>query len=145
MRNYNRSSLHEKWTLMKYFNDFEMLTLYASAIRSNTSISDSGIESLMTKMIEEGKYKPREKLSIDTGKFKTIQVAWYMFGFYEKGRKANKKFVFSPLGNLLLDFLGDHDSVAKIFTSMLFGNPFRNPFSRMSRSEEHTSELQSQR
>lgn len=132
MINYNRSSLHEKWTLMKYFNDFEMLTLYASAIRSNTSISDSGIESLMTKMIEEGKYKPREKLSIDTGKFKTIQVAWYMFGFYEKGRKANKKFVFSPLGNLLLDFLGDHDSVAKIFTSMLFGNPFRNPFSRMS-------------
>lgn len=132
MIEYNRSSLQEKWTLMKYFNDFEMLTLYANALRTNTSISDSSIQELMEQMIKDGKYSPRERLSIDTGKFKTIQVAWYMFGFYEKGRNKNKKFVFSPLGNLLLDRLGKGEEVAKIFTTMLVGNPFRNPFSRMS-------------
>lgn len=129
---YNRNGLNQKWTLMKYFNDFDMLTLYANALRTNMSISDSSIKELMQKMIESGKYKPRENLSIDTGKFKTIQVAWYMFGFYEKGKRNNKKFVFSPLGNLLLDSLGNVDAVTKIFSSMLVGNPFRNPFSKMS-------------
>lgn len=132
MNKYNRSNLRQKWTLMKYFNDFDMLTLYANALKTNTSISDKDIENLMKVMIEEGKYKPRESLSIDTGKFKTIQVAWYMFGFYEKGARKSKKFVFSPLGNLLLENLGDSKSVAKIFATMLIGNPFRNPFSRMS-------------
>ena len=132
MVEYNRSSLQQKWTLMKYFNDFDMLTLYANALRLNTSISDEGIRELMEQMVKEGKYTPREKLSIDTGKFKTIQVAWYMFGFYEKGSRKSKKFVFSPLGNLLLDSLGSPQEVAKIFATMLIGNPFRNPFSRMS-------------
>lgn len=132
MLKYNRSSLQQKWTLMKYFNDFDMLTLYANALRLNTSISDEGIKELMEQMVKEGKYNPREKLSIDTGKFKTIQVAWYMFGFYEKGSRKSKKFVFSPLGNLLLDSLGSPLDVAKIFATMLAGNPFRNPFSKMS-------------
>ena len=129
---YDRNGLNQKWTLMKYFNDFDMLTLYANALRTNTSISNDSIEKLMQKMIDDGIYTPRENLSIDTGKFKTIQVAWYMFGFYEKGNRSQKKFVFSPLGNLLLDFLGDKIAVSKIFSTMLIGNPFRNPFSRMS-------------
>ena len=132
MISYNRTHLNQKWTLMKYFNDFDMLTLYANALRTNTSLTDSSIEDLMLKMIDEGIYKPRENLSIDTGKFKTIQVAWYMFGFYEKGPRSSKRFVFSPLGNLLLDNLGNKDAVSKIFATMLVGNPFRNPFSRMS-------------
>ena len=47
MNKYNRSNLRQKWTLMKYFNDFDMLTLYANALKTNTSISDKDIENLM--------------------------------------------------------------------------------------------------
>lgn len=131
--NYNRSSTREKWTLMKYMNDFNLMTTYAYALREDNELTDENIKYILGQMIDDDIYHPRYGGSIDTGKFKIIQIAWYMFGYYDKSRRAKnkKRLVFSPLGNLLLDNLKDRRKVSKIFLAMLFGNAFRQPFSKM--------------
>ena len=129
----DRSSTREKWTVMKYMNDFRLMTIYAEALRRTNSLSDENISGILADMERDGIYKPREGASIDTGNFKIIQIAWYMFGYYDKWskKKAKNRIVFTPLGNLLLDNLTDKKKSAKILVAMLFGNGFRNPYSQM--------------
>ena len=119
MNHYDRSSTREKWTVMKYMHDFNLMTTYAYALRSANVLTDSNIKDVLRSMERQGTYHPRYgKVSIDTGKFKIIQIAWYMFAYYGRGSEAqsmSNRFVFTPLGNLLLDNLADREKVAKIF------------------------------
>ena len=130
---YNRSTTREKWTIMKYMNDFDLMATYAYALRSSNELTDENIHDVLRQMIDEDIYHPRYGGSIDTGKFKIIQIAWYMFGYYDNTSRGRgpKRLVFSPLGNLLLDNLKDKSKVSRIFMAMLFGNGFRQPFSKM--------------
>ena len=131
--NYNRDNSKEKWTIMMYMRDFDLMVTYAYALRSSNELTNENIDEILLKMEEDGIYRPRNGGSTFTGQFKSIQIAWYMFGYYNNSRRKDeqKKMVFSPLGNLLLDNVRDRDKVSKIFTTMLFGNGFRQPFSRM--------------
>lgn len=133
---YNRSNAKEKWTIMMYMRDFDLMATYAYALRASNKLSNDNIDDILEKMEEEGIYRPRNGGSTFTGQFKSIQIAWYMFGYYNKSRRRDeeKKMVFSPLGNLLLDNLKDKEKVAKIFLTMLFGNGFHQPFSQMNES-----------
>lgn len=130
---YNHSSSREKWTIMMYMRDFNLMTTYAYALRSSNKLSTENIDDILMDMEKKGIYNPRHGGSTFTGQFKSIQIAWYMFGYYNKsrGRGEEKKMVFSPLGNLLLDNLQDKEKTSKIFLTMLYGNGFRQPFSRM--------------
>ena len=130
---YNRDDSKEKWTIMMYMRDFDLMVTYAYALRSSNELTSENIDEILLRMEEEGIYRPRNGGSTFTGQFKSIQIAWYMFGYYNNSRRKDeqKKMVFSPLGNLLLDNVKDREKVAKIFTTMLFGNGFRQPFSRM--------------
>lgn len=129
----DRSSTREKWTVMKYMNDFHLMTTYAEALRRTNALTEENISGILAEMEAEGIYRPREGVSVDTGNFKIIQIAWYMFGYYDKwsARKEKNRVVFTPLGNLLLDNLDDSGKTAKILLAMLFGNGFRNPYSQM--------------
>ena len=132
---YNRSTAKEKWTLMMYMRDFDLMTTYAYALRAfSNKLTSENIDEILKQMEADNIYHPRNGGSTFTGQFKSIQIAWYMFGYYNKACKKNedKKMVFSPLGNLLLDNINDKEKCAKIFLTMLFGNGFRQPFSRMS-------------
>ncbi len=130
---YNRNDSKEKWTIMMYMRDFDLMVTYAYALRASNELSNENIDDILLQMEQDGVYRPRNGGSTFTGQFKSIQIAWYMFGYYNKNRRTDeqKKMVFSPLGNLLLDNLKDRDKVVKIFTTMLFGNGFRQPFSQM--------------
>lgn len=130
---YKRSTAKDKWTIMMYMRDFDLMATYAYALRVSNNLSSENIDSILAKMEADGVYHPRNGGSTFTGTFKSIQIAWYMFGYYNKSRKAEeeKKLVFSPLGNLLLDNLKDKEAASKIFLAMLYGNPFRQPFSQM--------------
>lgn len=130
---YNRSTTKEKWTIMMYMRDFRLMTTYAYALRASNKLTTENIDDILNDMEMKGIYQPRNGGSTFTGQFKSIQIAWYMFGYYDKSRArgVEKKMVFSPLGNLLLDNLTDRDKVAKIFTTMLFANGFHQPFSQM--------------
>lgn len=130
---YNHNSAKEKWTIMMYMRDFDLMVTYAYALRASNELTVDNIDDILLKMEEEGVYRPRNGGSTFTGQFKSIQIAWYMFGYYNKSRKKDeeKKMVFSPLGNLLLDNLKDREKVRRIFLTMLYSNGFRQPFSQM--------------
>ena len=130
---YNRNTSKEKWTIMMYMRDFDLMATYAYALRLSNELSTDNIDDILIKMEKDGIYHPRNGGSTFTGQFKSIQIAWYMFGYYNKNLKRNeqKKLVFTPLGNLLLDNLKDNERKCKIFLTMLFGNGFRQPFSQM--------------
>jgi len=130
---YNRSDSREKWTIMMYMRDFRLMVTYAYALRSSNKLSGENIDEILAKMEAEGIYHPRNGGSTFTGQFKSIQIAWYMFGYYNKsrGRGEEKKMVFSPLGNLLLDNMKDEERARRIFLTMLYANGFRQPFSKM--------------
>ncbi len=131
----DHSSNREKWTIMMYMKDFDLMTTYAYALRSSNELTDDNIDEILAQMERDDIYHPRNGGSIFTGQFKSIQIAWYMFGYYEKNRPRGtseaKKMVFSPLGNLLLDNIRDKQKTALIFATMLMGNAFRQPFSQM--------------
>ncbi len=133
MIEYNRSTAKDKWTIMMYMRDFDLMLTYAYALRASNKLTNDNIDEILCKMENDGIYRPRYGGSTFTGTFKSIQIAWYMFGYYNKARKRSeeKKLVFSPLGNLLLDNLKDREKVTKIFLTMLYGNGFRQPFSQM--------------
>lgn len=130
---YIRNTTKDKWTIMMYMRDFDLMATYAYALRASNNLSTDNIDDILAKMEADGVYHPRNGGSTFTGTFKSIQIAWYMFGHYNKARKKDeeKKLVFSPLGNLLLDNLKDKEKVSRIFLTMLYGNGFRQPFSQM--------------
>jgi len=131
---YNRSDRKQKWTIMMYMRDFDLMTVFAYALRASSNLTAENLKKILAKMESEGLYKPRKGTSVFTGQFKTIQVAWYMFGYYDNSgrRGVAKRIVFSPLGNLLLDNLKDKARIKRIFEAMLFSDPFPQPFSQMS-------------
>ena len=142
---YNRESSKEKWTIMQYLRDFDLMTAFAYALReSPTELSVENLLDIMGQLEEKGIYKPTSKKpqkgekaekNINTALFRSVQIAWYMFGYYDKNsnRRKQKKFVFSPLGNLLLDNIEDKAKTSKIFLTMLFSLAFRQQFSMMNR------------
>lgn len=121
---------------MMYMRDFDLMATYAYALRESNRLSGDNIDSILARMVAEGIYRPRNGGSTFTGTFKSIQIAWYMFGHYNKCGRRNeeKKLLFSPLGNLLLDNIRDKSKTARIFLTMLHGNGFRQPFSQMDAS-----------
>ena len=133
MMDISRETTKDKWTIMMYMRDFDLMATYAYALRASNELNDDNIDDILCKMEQDGIYKPRNGGSTFTGQFKSIQIAWYMFGYYNKTRKKDekKKMVFSPLGNLLLDNLSDYEKKRKIFLTMLWANGFRQPFSQM--------------
>lgn len=132
MKRVNKS---EKWTLMKYVKDFDLMTQYALVTRECGAFMDVGsLENINKIMMKDATYVPRYGTpSNDTIFFKLCQVAYYMFA-YKAGNGEDLKLVFSPLGNLLLDNIEDKEKVSKIFSTMLFNLPFNHPFNKMNAS-----------
>lgn len=132
--NYDRSSTKEKWTFMKYIKNFDQIVSYAMKIRGMKSQIDSASLDEIQKEFENiGFYNPRfGKRNRTTLECKIRHIVYFMFG-YTKKIGEDLKFVFSPLGNLLLDHYDNKEEVAKIFTAMLFSIEFHHPFNHMSK------------
>lgn len=143
---YNRTSSRGKWTIMQYLRDFDLMIAFAYALReSPQDLTESNLLSVLGKLQSQGVYTPTSKhpckdaakaeKNINTANFRIIQISWYMFGYYDKNQSnTHRQFVFSPLGNLLLDNIDDKLKAAKIFITMLFSLPFKQHFSHMNNS-----------
>ncbi|MBQ8923567.1 MAG: hypothetical protein IJ053_02115, partial [Lachnospiraceae bacterium] len=68
---YNRSSSKEKWTIMMYMRDFNLMATYAYALRSSNNLSSENINDILLDMENKGIYNPRNGGSTFTGKFKS--------------------------------------------------------------------------
>lgn len=124
----------DKWILYRHISDFKLLCVIAKIIKNKVDFSLTEEEKIkqLESLKKQGLYNQRfEEISSYTFKAKVNQLGFYMFGYVEKVGN-DSKFLFSPLGNLLLNNLNDELKVSKIFLSMLFGLQYEHKHSQTS-------------
>lgn len=120
---------NKKWILYRHTNDFNLLCEVAQILKSysKTTITKTEKERLNLHLRELGIYNERNpELPLDAINHKINQISYYMFGYQAKIDGVDR-FMFSPLGNLLLKNLADKDKVSKIFLTMLWAVQYQHP------------------
>lgn len=118
-----------KWILYRHTSNFGLLCEVAQILKSysKTTISKSEKERLNLRLRELRLYNERNpQLPLDAINHKINQLSYYMFG-YQAEIDGVDRFMFSPLGNLLLKNLDNKDNVAKIFLTMLWAVQYQHP------------------
>lgn len=117
----------ERWILYRHTRDFELLCDYANLLKgfSATSITEDDKLKLTLKARELGIFSERnDEFPLDSINHYINQLANYMFGYKDK---RTNRFMFSPLGNLLLKNLDNKEKSSKIFLTMLWGFQYPHP------------------
>lgn len=120
-----------KWILYRHTRDFSLLCEVATILRdySQSGISSEEKSQLNLRLRDLGLYNERNPLlPLDAISHKINQLSYYMFGYQAK-LEGHKKFIFSPLGNLLLQNVENSDLVSKIFLTMVWAVQFQHPHS----------------
>ncbi len=120
-----------KWILYRHTNDFNLLCQIAKILKSfsKTTITKAEKEKLNLYLRTLGIYNERNTdLPLDAINHKINQLSYYMFGYQAK-IEHTERFMFSPLGNLLLENIEDQKKVAKIFLTMLWSLQYPHPHS----------------
>ncbi len=118
-----------KWILYRHTRDFDYLCTVAETLKSfsRTTITTEEKAKLNLKLKEMGLYNERNpELPLDAINHKINQLAYYMFG-YKTSMNGLARFMFSPLGNLLLKHRHDGEKTAKIFLTMLWAIQYSHP------------------
>lgn len=118
-----------KWILYRHTRDFYLLCEVANILKSysKTEISRDEKVKLKLRLRELGLYNERNSnLPLDAISHKINQLSYYMFGYQYK-ISGQARFMFSPLGNLLLNNLDNKEKVAKIFLTMLWAVQYQHP------------------
>ncbi len=120
-----------KWIISRHTRDMGLLIKVALLIKKYQSTINENHKLKILKELEKAQiYSPRfgsAKKSTLTSKIN--QLAFYMFGYKTKINGENK-FLFSPLGNLLLKYKDDEVKRDKIFLTMLWGLQYKHPHSQ---------------
>ncbi|MDR2938592.1 MAG: restriction endonuclease [Prevotellaceae bacterium] len=120
---------NKKWILYRHTSDFNLLCEVAQILKSysKNTITKVEKERLNLHLRELGIYNERNpELPLDAINHKINQLSYYMFGYQAKIDSIDR-FMFSPLGNLLLKNLADKDKVSKIFLTMLWAVQYQHP------------------
>lgn len=118
-----------KWILYRHTSDFSLLCEVAQILKSysKTTITKAEKERLNLRLRELGLYNERNpQPPLDAINHKINQLSYYMFG-YQANVDGVDRFMFSPLGNLLLKNFDDKEKVAKIFLTMLWAVQYQHP------------------
>lgn len=119
----------EKWILYRHTQDFDLLCQIAKTLKSfaQTKIENTDKERLNCHLRSQGLYRERNKnLPLDAINHKINQLSYYMFGYQTK-IEGKKRFMFSPLGNLMLKHMSDRVNQPYIFVTMLWGMQYPHP------------------
>lgn len=119
----------KKWILYRHTNNFDLITAVAVNLKyfSKSSISREDKLGLLLKLKELAYYKERNpELPLDSINHRINTLAYYMFG-YKDTIDGQARFLFSPLGNLFLKYIGNKKNLSKIFLAMLWGIQFEHP------------------
>jgi type II restriction enzyme len=120
---------NKKWILYRHTSDFSLLIKTAQILKSysKTNITKAEKERLNLHLRELKLYNERNpELPLDAINHKINQLSYYMFGYQAK-INGTDRFMFSPLGNLLLKNFNDKAKTAKIFMSMLWSVQYQHP------------------
>lgn len=119
----------KKWILYRHTNNLDIIKAVAVNLKyfSKTLISQDDKRDLLLKLKDLDFYKGRNKeMPLDSISHRINTLAYYMFGYKDK-IEGKDRFLFSPLGNLLLKHI-DNESVAqKIFLTMLWAIQYEHP------------------
>lgn len=125
----------DKWILYRHTNNFDLLTAVAGNLKnySKASISSDDKKQLLLKLKELSYYKERNpEIPLDSINHRINELAYYMFG-YKSNVDGSERFLFSPLGNLFLKYVGKAEQISKIFFTMLWTVQYEHPHGGSSR------------
>lgn len=118
-----------KWILYKHTSSYELIKAVALDVKNSckTDISDVERHRMQERLAALDMYKtrnPKDK-PLDSINHRINTLEFWMFGYEDNSE--DKKFMFSPLGNLFLKHINNEDKLVKIFTAMLFAMQFQHP------------------
>lgn len=121
----------KKWILYKHTCSYDLIKAVALDVKNSckTDISDMERRRMQERLAALDLYKarnPKEK-PLDSINHRINTLEFWMFGYEDNS--SDKKFMFSPLGNLFLKHINNEDKLVKIFTAMLFAIQFEHPAS----------------
>jgi type II restriction enzyme len=131
-----------KWILDKHTNDFSAVLTFAQALQETAhgDASYSSRQVLWTLLSHSGAHSSRNpgEFTYDSVNHFFMTLKYYLLGYTatvgaEKKDKENERFIFSPLGRLLLkhsSFDADPVTIGKIFLGLLYGVQFPSPADR---------------
>lgn len=116
----------EKWILYKHTCNYELIKAVALDVKNSCASNVSELERyrMQDRLAALDLYKtrnPKEK-PLDSINHRINTLEFYMFGYEDD----NRRFIFSPLGNLFLSHINEEEKLKKIFTAMLFGVQFQH-------------------
>ncbi len=107
----------KKWILYRHTNNLDLITAVATNLKyfTKTSLKSEDKLNLLKKLQELDYYKERNpELPLDSINHRINTLTYYMFG-YKDEVDGEKRFLFSPLGNLFLKNIDDFEKRRKIF------------------------------
>lgn len=118
-----------KWILYKHTSSYELIKAVALDVKNSckTDISDVERRRMQERLAALNLYKMRNSKDkpLDSINHRINTLEFWMFGYEDNS--TNKKFMFSPLGNLFLKHINNEYKLVKIFTAMLFAMQFEHP------------------
>lgn len=120
-----------KWILYKHTSNYEMIKAVALDVKNSckTDISDIERHRMQERLAALNLYHTRNpsERPLDSINHRINTLEFWMFGYENIG--SEKKFIFSPLGNLFLKYINNDEKLTKIFITMLFAIQFEHPAS----------------
>lgn len=122
----------KKWILYKHTCNYELIKAVALDVKNScrTDISNLERSRMQERLAALDLYttrNPQEK-PLDSINHRINTLEYWMFGYEDKSINE-KKFMFSPLGNLFLKYMNDSEKQKIIFLTMLFAIQFQHPAS----------------
>lgn len=118
-----------KWILYKHTSSYEIIKAVALDVKNSckTDISDIERHRMQNRLAALKLYKTRNPNDkpLDSINHRINTLEFWMFGYEDNSN--DKKFMFSPLGNLFLKYINDEDKLIKIFIAMMFAIQFQHP------------------
>ena len=119
----------EKWILYKHTNSYEMIKAVALDVKNQcgTNVNETERIRMQHRLAALDLYRTRnpEDKPLDSINHRINTLEFFMFG-YESQIKDSKRFIFSPLGNVFLNYINDEEKLKKIFATMLFAVQFQH-------------------
>lgn len=120
----------DKWILYKHTCNYEMIKAVALDVKNSCKTDVSNVERhrMQERLAALDLYRTRnpKERPLDSINHRINTLEFWMFG-YEDRSGGDKKFIFSPLGNLFLKYISDEQKLRKIFIAMMFAMQFQHP------------------